>query len=88
MYLNQFFQAFMECLRRFIKLIGSLTRWQNLEEQYISICSEVVCVVRDSCSCVDVAAGILLIFPPFFFYAWKKNRTPVAGIRTRVSERS
>ena len=27
----------------------------------------------------DVAAGVLLIFPPFFG-AWKKNRTPVTGI--------
>lgn len=33
---------------------------------------------------VDGAAGVLLIFPPFFFGAWKKNRIPVAGIQTRV----
>ena len=46
-----------------------------------------------SLGAVDVTAGVLLNFSTvffffFFFCAWKKNHTPVAGIRTRIPERS
>ena len=71
---------------QFPLLKGSyITRSENLlpsfytdsavRTEVVYVLSVIVVVV----GCV-VTAGVLLIFPPFSG-AWKKNRTPVAGIR-------